>query len=135
MLDRGQDQDWFGSREIIVEAVLAGLGFYLFVVHMVTAQNAVHPAARSSRTATSPRRPADDVRGRHRSCWPARPCSRPGCRTSPTIRSPTAGLLLAPRGLGTMAAMLIAGRLSNRVDPRMLMAFGMLIAHLQPVDA
>ena len=26
MLDRGQDQDWFTSREIIVEAVLAGLG-------------------------------------------------------------------------------------------------------------
>ena len=28
MLDRGQDQDWFDSREIIIEAVLAGLGFY-----------------------------------------------------------------------------------------------------------
>ena len=26
MLDRGQDQDWFTSSEIIVEAVLAGLG-------------------------------------------------------------------------------------------------------------
>src|ERR1700757_3958701 len=32
MLDRGQDQDWFTSREIIAEAVLAGLGFYLFIV-------------------------------------------------------------------------------------------------------
>ena len=54
MLDRGQDQDWFGSREIIVEAVLAGLGFYLFVVHMVDRRAAVHAAARSSATATSP---------------------------------------------------------------------------------
>ena len=34
MLDRGNDQDWFNSREIIVEAVLAGLGIYLFLVHM-----------------------------------------------------------------------------------------------------
>ena len=34
MLDRGQNQDWFTSREIIVEAVLGGLGIYLFVVHM-----------------------------------------------------------------------------------------------------
>ena len=44
MLDRGQNQDWFTSREIIIEAVLAGLGFYLFVVHMFTAREAVHPA-------------------------------------------------------------------------------------------
>ena len=44
MLDRGQDQDWFTSREIIVEAVLGGLGIYLFVVHMLTARAAVHPA-------------------------------------------------------------------------------------------
>src|SRR5471030_1437525 len=38
MLDRGQDQDWFGSSEIVVEAVLAGLGIYLFLVHMVYAK-------------------------------------------------------------------------------------------------
>ncbi len=37
MLDRGQELDWFSSREIIVEATLAGLGFYLFIVHMFTA--------------------------------------------------------------------------------------------------
>src|SRR3954470_3857976 len=37
MLDRGQDLDWFASREIIIEAVLAGLGFYLFVVHLFSA--------------------------------------------------------------------------------------------------
>ena len=41
MLDRGQDQDWFTSREIVIEAVLAGLGFYLFLVHMFTAEEAV----------------------------------------------------------------------------------------------
>ena len=44
MLDRGQDQDWFSSREIITEAVLAGLGLYLFIVHMFTAEQPV-PAA------------------------------------------------------------------------------------------
>lgn len=36
MLDRGQTLDWFSSPEIIFEAVLAGLGFYLFIVHMVS---------------------------------------------------------------------------------------------------
>ena len=34
MLDRGQIMDWFTSREIVVMAVVAGLAFYLFVVHM-----------------------------------------------------------------------------------------------------
>ena len=38
MLDRGQDQDWFSTREIIIEAVLAALGIYLFIVHMLTAE-------------------------------------------------------------------------------------------------
>ena len=34
MLDRGALKDWFGSTEIWVEAALARLAFYLFVVHM-----------------------------------------------------------------------------------------------------
>src|SRR6201994_2347359 len=34
MLDRGTSQDWFGSGEVIAEAVVAALGLYLFVVHM-----------------------------------------------------------------------------------------------------
>ena len=38
MLDRGQLLDWFSSREILLEATLAGLGFYLFFVHMMTAE-------------------------------------------------------------------------------------------------
>src|SRR4029077_3781875 len=37
------------------------------------------------------------------------------------------GLLLAPRGLGTMLAMVLAGRLTSRVDPRLLMFAGMLM--------
>ena len=43
MLDRGQNQDWFSSREIIIEAVLAGLGLYLFIVHMFTAERPFLP--------------------------------------------------------------------------------------------
>ena len=43
MLDRGQKQDWFSSREIIIEAVLAGLGLYLFIVHMFTAERPFLP--------------------------------------------------------------------------------------------
>jgi DHA2 family multidrug resistance protein len=35
-----------------------------------------------------------------------------------------AGLLMAPRGLGTMASMMVAGTAVYRVDPRILMTFG-----------
>ena len=34
---------------------------------------------------------------------------------------------MAPRGIGTMAAMMIAGRLSNKVDARLLMALGVVL--------
>ena len=39
----------------------------------------------------------------------------------------TAGLIMAPRGIGTMTAMMTGGRLSNRLDPRHLMAAGILM--------
>jgi DHA2 family multidrug resistance protein len=39
----------------------------------------------------------------------------------------TAGLIMAPRGIGTMTAMLTGGRLSSKMDPRKLMAGGILM--------
>jgi DHA2 family multidrug resistance protein len=39
----------------------------------------------------------------------------------------TAGLALAPRGIGTMAAMMIGGKLSQRYDPRLFIALGVLL--------
>ncbi|HEY6431339.1 MAG TPA: MFS transporter, partial [Acetobacteraceae bacterium] len=39
----------------------------------------------------------------------------------------TAGLVMAPRGIGTMAAMMLAGRFSARLDPRKLMGLGVLL--------
>ncbi|MCP5155573.1 MAG: DHA2 family efflux MFS transporter permease subunit [Ectothiorhodospiraceae bacterium] len=38
MLDRGHRLDWFDSTEIVVEAVVAALGLYVFVVHTLTAR-------------------------------------------------------------------------------------------------
>ncbi|MBL6598260.1 MAG: MFS transporter, partial [Alphaproteobacteria bacterium] len=36
MLDRGQRQDWFDTPEIIAEAVIAVVAFYLFIAHVST---------------------------------------------------------------------------------------------------
>src|SRR5215471_16093730 len=43
MLDRGSGQGWFGSGEIIVEAIVAGVGIYLFLVHMVLGKSPFLP--------------------------------------------------------------------------------------------
>ena len=37
MLDRGERNDWFASREIMIEAGLALSGLYVFVMHSLTA--------------------------------------------------------------------------------------------------
>jgi len=39
----------------------------------------------------------------------------------------TAGLVMAPRGIGTLFAMMIAGRITNRIDPRLLIAVGTIL--------
>src|SRR3954466_7883346 len=33
--DRGTTKDWFSSPEIVIEAIIAGIGLYLFLVHML----------------------------------------------------------------------------------------------------
>ena len=45
VLDRGPLKDWFGSSEIWIEATVAGLAFYLFMVHSATSP---HPFIRPS---------------------------------------------------------------------------------------
>ena len=125
MLDRGQDQDWFNSREIVIEAVLAGLGLYLFVVHLLTAEKPF----------ISPRL----FRDRNLSTslvmmfavgivlLASSALLAPWLQTLGGYPVKQAGLVMAPRGFGTMAAMLIAGRLASRTDPRKLMALGIVL--------
>lgn len=38
ILDRGQQEDWFDSREIIIETAIGGVALYVFVVHSLTAR-------------------------------------------------------------------------------------------------
>jgi DHA2 family multidrug resistance protein len=40
-------KDWFGSTEIWIEATIAGLGFYLFIVHTWTADRPLVPEPRA----------------------------------------------------------------------------------------
>lgn len=38
ILDRGQQEDWFDSREIVIETAIAGVALYIFIVHSLTAR-------------------------------------------------------------------------------------------------
>ena len=53
MLDRGEQLDWFSSTEIVVEAVVAALAFYLFLVQTFTVkQPFIDPAIFKDRNFT-----------------------------------------------------------------------------------
>ncbi|PPQ33677.1 DHA2 family efflux MFS transporter permease subunit [Rhodopila globiformis] len=124
MLDRGQDQDWFTAREIIIEAVLAGLGFYLFIVHMATAKKPFIPPVlfrdRNFAAGLLLMFATGTILVSSSSLM------APWLQNLANYPVETAGLIMAPRGIGTMAAMLLGGRLSNKMDPRILMAIGIL---------
>jgi DHA2 family multidrug resistance protein len=125
MLDRGQDKDWFSSSEIITEAVLASLGLYLFVVHLFTAERPfIMPRIFRDRnfSASLMMMFAVGVVLLATSALLA-----PWLQTLGNYPVATAGLVMAPRGIGTMACMFVAGRLSARVDPRKIMGFGLLL--------
>jgi MFS transporter, DHA2 family, multidrug resistance protein len=125
MLDRGETLDWFGSTEIILEAVAAALGLYLFVVHMLTAEKPfITPSVFKDRNLSVSLVVMFAV---GMVLLAVSALLAPWLQNLGGYPVETAGLVMAPRGLGTMAAMLIAGRLSNKVDPRLLMAFGILV--------
>ena len=125
MLDRGQDLDWFASREIIVEAVLSGLGFYLFLVHMFTADRPfLSPSLFRDRNFSA---------GMVMVFFVSTVMLATSALLAPYLQTLagypvyTAGWAMAPRGLGTIASMYLASRMGMKVDQRKIMAVGLVI--------
>ena len=122
LLDRGGELDWFASNEVWLELALAGLGLYLFVVHAVLAE----------RPFISPRifMDVNFASGFAMMFAVGMVLLASSALLAPYLQTlggypvREAGLLMVPRGLGTMFAMMVAGRLASRVDPRFLMALG-----------
>ncbi len=125
MLDRGQEQDWFSSREIIIEATLSGLGFYLFVIHMLTARRPFLSLAVF--------RDRNFIASVSMTFCISMVMLATSALLAPYLQELadypvfTAGIALAPRGFGTMAAMFFASWLANHVDQRKIMAVGLTV--------
>jgi MFS transporter, DHA2 family, multidrug resistance protein len=126
MLDRGEQLGWFESSEIMIEAIVAATGFYFFLAHSLTANT---PFIRF-----------ELFRDRNFAA---------GCvfmvvigvvlfgtmaLVTPFMQNVigypivTAGLLLAGRGVGTLGAMILVGRLLKVIEARYLVLAGLLLA-------
>ena len=124
MLDRGQRLDWFESGEIVVLACLSGLGLYLFVAHTATTrQPFLDPSLLKNR----------------KFLITLVLFSLYGFLTLPPMVLMPAflehlrgynvdmvGLLQSPRGVGMLLSLFIGGRITGRIDPRIIIAAGLV---------
>jgi DHA2 family multidrug resistance protein len=123
LLDRGEIKDWFGSAEIIIETLVCCSAFYLFLVHTFTAERPfVRPALFRDRNFTAGVIFIAIVGLTYYASLALQPPYLQSLMNYPVV---TAGLVMGPRGLGTMASMLVVGRLTGRVDMRLLLTIGL----------
>ncbi|HML09718.1 MAG TPA: DHA2 family efflux MFS transporter permease subunit [Stellaceae bacterium] len=124
LLDRGELKDWFGSNEIWVECILAVLCLYLFIVHTAT-------AGERSFLNRALLRDANCVAGTVLmflvgvplyGTMTLLPTMMQALMNYPVV---TAGLVTAPRGIGTMIAMILVARLVGKIDTRLIILGGM----------
>jgi MFS transporter, DHA2 family, multidrug resistance protein len=123
MLDRGEHLGWFDSGEIVVTAAVSVAGFYVFFAH----------------TLTTPRPfiPLGIFRDRNFSVGLAfmfvlgillvasMAVMAPFLQGVVGFPIIDVGLLLGTRGIGMAIGMLWAGRAIARIDPRLLLGFGL----------
>jgi DHA2 family multidrug resistance protein len=129
LLDRGELKDWFGSGEIWIEAIITGLALYLFVVHTMT-------------TSEKPFLNRELLRDRNFvtgivlmffvsiilfATLALLPTMMQVLMGYPVI---TTGLATAPRGIGTMIAMFLVGRIIGKLDIRLILLAGMSLTAL-----
>jgi DHA2 family multidrug resistance protein len=132
MLDRGQNQDWFASWEIWIELGISISAFWMFAIHLATARNPLYPP--------------EMLRDRNLMIGALfmlligmllmgssvlLPMMLQQLMGFPVIE---AGDLMASRGIGTMITMALIGRFGSRLDPRMIIAFGLGIVAITMYD-
>ncbi len=125
-LDRGEQQDWFGSVEIQIEAALAFLGFYLYFVHWrCSTRPFLNLGLFADRNFLASNVFIFVLGVVLFATMALLPPFLQNLMNYPVV---TTGLLLAPRGVGTLIAMMLVGRLLARgADARLLAGIGMAL--------
>ena len=126
MLDRGQQLDWFSSLEICIEGAATLFFFYLFLVHTLTARRPfIDLALFKDRNFVT-----GSVLGFFLgvlifSVLALLPPMLEELMGYPVVLT---GLVTAPRGFGTMISMIVVGQLIRRIDARLLILAGLMLA-------
>jgi len=123
MLDRGENQDWFHSGEIVVELVLAVLGFYWFSVHIFTHRHPfIDPVIFKDRNFAMGLVFMFIIGIILLATMALLPPFLQSLMNYPVL---DVGLVMAPRGFGVAAAMMLVGKLAGKIDPRKQVTFGL----------
>ena len=125
MLDRGAEVDWFSSPEIWIELGLSLTGFWVFIVHLASARNPfIDPHIFKDRNFVTGLVFIFVIGVILLASMALLPPMLSGLFNHSTMLT---GLVMAPRGIGTMISMILVGRLVQIVDPRYLVVTGLLL--------
>jgi MFS transporter, DHA2 family, multidrug resistance protein len=127
-LDRGEQADWLQSWEIRIELGLAIAASWMFVVHMVTAKQPLFERAmfadRNFATSLVFMAATGVLLLAGLALLP------PLLQNMYGYSVLQSGFLTAPRGIGTLISMLIAGRATGKIDARLLVGIGVVLMGL-----
>ncbi len=125
MLDRGQSKDWFSEPEIVIEGLVAICSFYMFITHILTAKKPfIDPAMFKDRNYSFCLIFIFIIGIILLSTMALLPPYLENLMGYPVA---TTGIVLAPRGVGTMVAMMLVGRLLGKIDVRVIILAGLLM--------
>lgn len=123
MLDRGELKDWFSSTEIRIEALIAAVALYCFVVHTwASPRPFINRALFHDRNFLVGNAFIFVIGVVLFATMALLPPLLQGLLGYPVL---AAGLVTAPRGVGTWVAMAVVGRVTSRIDPRWIIVFGL----------
>lgn len=125
LLDRGAGVGWFDSEEIWIYLILAISGAWVFIIHCATAEDPFINLAMFKDRNFSAGLVFIFVIGI--TMFSGLALLPPMLQTLMGFPVIETGIVMAPRGVGTMAAMIIVGRLVSKYDPRILVVVGTLL--------
>jgi DHA2 family multidrug resistance protein len=125
LLDRGERMEWFNSAEIWAEAAVSALGFYLYLVHVVTTRDHFLNKAlfkdRNFVLSTIMYFALGFV------LLPTIALTSPMLDEILNYPADTTGYMAIPRSVALVGALILAGRIPTRIDNRLVVVGGIVL--------